>query len=139
MHQALAQPIYCLVAIFEVAPAEHSDALGSIGKLSLPFGLVGHHNFGGARGRWCADIGDKIGNSEIDFVPDGADDRQRTRGNRPCNDFFIKRPQVLQRAAATANDEHIALVPSYGRRNRLDNLVCGRYTLYGSGVDHHRH
>ena len=45
-------------------------------------------------------VGDEIGNGEIDFVADAADQRQRKRGDVARQRLVVETPQVLERAAA---------------------------------------
>ena len=52
-------------------------------------------------------ITDKIGNREIDLMPNGADYRDRAVRNGTRQLLIIECPQVLERAATTRHDQHI--------------------------------
>ncbi len=68
---------------------------------------VGHDQLGGGAGRWCAQIGDEIGDREIDLVSNRGDDRQFCRGNGARDDFLIELPQIFDAAAAARDDDQI--------------------------------
>jgi hypothetical protein len=56
---------------------------------------VGNRTFRRCRRRRRAQIGDKIGDGEIGFVPDRRDHRNAAGVDRPRHSFFIKRPYIL--------------------------------------------
>ena len=67
----------------------------------------GHDTLGRFARRERPDVGDQVGERDVDFVADGGDGRNPRRGDRPHDGFFVERPQVFQAAAAAADDEHI--------------------------------
>ena len=69
---------------------------------------VGHDQLGGRRGRRRARIGDEVGDGEVHLVADAADDRQRAGMDRARQLLVVEGPQVLERAAAARQDEHVA-------------------------------
>ena len=54
-------------------------------------------------------VGNEIGDREIGFVADAADDRDRAGGDRARHAFVVERPQVFERAAAAREDQHVTL------------------------------
>ena len=60
----------------------------------------------------------------------GADDRDFTLVDRPCNDRLIERPKILHAAAAPANDEHIRGLFAVHRPNARSDLLRGAVSLY---------
>ena len=75
------------------------------------------------RGR-CTEIRDIICDGRIRFMADRADDRGIRLEDRPGHGLFVKRPQVLDGATATSDDQHVEAqlvqcpYPMYDRRNR---------------------
>ena len=85
-----------------------------------PFLAVGHDDFGGGGRRRRAHVRGEIGDREIDLVADAADDRDRRGDDRARQRFVVEGPQILERAAAAGQDQHVAFAPggrpSAGRR-----------------------
>ena len=87
-----------------------------------PFVRVGHGELRGGGGCRRPDIGGKIGDGEVHFVADA-----RNHGNRRGNDrtgqlLVVESPEILERAAAARQDQHVAFVPGTGRLERRDDL-----------------
>ena len=61
--------------------------------------------FRGGRGGGRALVGDHVGNTEVHFVPDGGDDGQFAGGDSPGDYFFVEGPEILDRAAASGQDD----------------------------------
>ena len=75
------------------------------GQLGLPIGVARAADEFGCGG-WCrrALVGDEIGNRGVGFVTHTADGWQATFENRVCDFRLVKRPQILQTAAATDDE-----------------------------------
>ena len=69
--------------------------------------LAGHQQF--RRGRWRrrAQVGGEVGEAEIGFMADRGDDRHRRGGDRAHQMLVVERPQVLERAAAAGQQQHV--------------------------------
>ena len=104
---------------------------------TLPVVPARHHDFGRSGRCRRPYVGDKVRDSEVDFMPDGADDRQRTVCNSPGKLFIVKGPEVLQRAPAAANNQHVALVASHGGRKGAYEFGRRRVALHCGRVDDH--
>jgi hypothetical protein len=61
----------------------------------------------GDRGGRRAHVGDEVGDRHVDLVADGRHDRCPARGDRARDDLLVEGPQVLERAAAAADDDHV--------------------------------
>ncbi len=66
-----------------------------------------HDNLGGGRGGRCAVICDEIRNSEVCFVADRRDHRNRRSADGPCNGLFVEAPKVFERAAASSEYQNL--------------------------------
>ena len=127
------------LALFAETPASAAcEPCGEACKGRQPLAGVGDDELGGGRGRRRTQVGGEIGDGEIDLVADAADD-----GNRGCDDgarqaLVVERPQILERAAAAGEDEHVALGPAAGERERRNDLRGRLCALHGDRIDHDR-
>ena len=62
--------------------------------------LAADDELGGGRRRRRAQVRDEVRDREIGFVADAGDDRDRRCDDRPRQDLFVERPQILERPAA---------------------------------------
>src|SRR5690606_37000109 len=104
-----------------------------------PLVAVGHHELGCPRGRGCAQVGDEIGDREIDLVPDGAHRGNGAGRDGPGDRLLVEGPQVLEGAAAAPDDEHVAFGARRRGPERPDELARRGLSLHGGGVDDDRH
>ena len=68
------------------------------------------HFGGGGRGR-RPQIGGKVGDGEIGFMADAGHHRKPAGADGAGDDFLVERPEVLDAAAATAQDDRVAVTP----------------------------
>jgi hypothetical protein len=68
-------------------------------------GAVGPHGLRGVRRRVRAVVGDEIGERDVGLVADARDDGDTPVPARLRDGALVERPQVLQRAAAAAEDD----------------------------------
>ena len=101
--------------------------------------LVRHHDLGGSRWSWCAHVGNKIRDREIHFMAHGADDGQRAVGDSARQLLVVECPQVFERAATTADDQHVAFIPANGGLERVDQFAGRRIALHSCRVNNDRH
>ena len=103
---------------------------------------VGHHERrgGGRRGR--AHVGDEVADREVGLVAHARHDRQRRLEHRARDDLLVERPQVLDRAAAARDDQHVDLARARWRcgsrarsrpRPRCPAPASGRCTTRSAG------
>ena len=59
------------------------------------------------RRRRRAHVGDEVGDRDVGFVADRRDDRHRHARDRARDDLLVERPQILDRAAAAADDHDV--------------------------------
>ena len=97
--------------------------------------LVGGDRFRRYRGCRGAQIGGEIGDGEIDFVADAADDRQLAVGDHPCQLLVVEAPQVFQRAAAANQQQHIAFAALVGNLDCAGDRTRGLFALYRHRVE----
>jgi len=97
----------------------------------------GQRRGGGRRRR--ADVGDEIADREIGFVADARDDRQLRMKYGARDDLLVERPQVVERAAAAADDQHVDVRMRIRRPNRRRDFARGARTLHRRGVENDRH
>ena len=70
-------------------------------------GPVLHRQLGRDAGRRRPDVRREIGQGKIRLMADGRNHRHGTGGHGPDDGLFVKGPEVLQRAASAADDDHI--------------------------------
>ena len=70
-------------------------------------GGIGHEQFRCGRRRRRAQIRDEIGDREVDLMADRRDDRDRARMDRARHRLVVERPEVLERAAAARQQQHV--------------------------------
>ena len=103
-----------------------------------PLGLIRHRELGSARGRGCSNIGDEIGNGEIDLVAHAGDDGNAHGGHRPGDNLLVERPEILQRTATSGQDEQVAFAAPVSQFQRRGDFRGSARTLHRSGVYQHR-
>ncbi len=113
-----------------ITHAHHQTPVQALDLTNQMAGIRGEQ-FGGGRGRRGADVGDKIADRNIGFMADGADDRRDTGIDRARHRFLVEAPEVLQRAAATGEDQRVEAA-GIGHFQRADDLRSGFAALYGS-------
>ena len=67
-----------------------------------------------------------------------ADHRQRASVDRARHHFFVECPQVLDAAAAAADDQHIAFGARICRRDGRRDLGARTLALHGHRIQDHR-
>ena len=72
------------------------EPLLELPEFGLEFGFRFHDQLGGGARCRRAQIGDEIGNGEINFVADGGDGRNPRPGDGAGDDFFVERPQIFE-------------------------------------------
>ena len=88
------------------------------------------------RRRRCTDVGDEIGDGHVALVTDRRDDRHRRSRDHPRDDFLVERPEVFDRPAAAADDDHVDAWHASNRAQRLRDVDCRAFALNPGRADH---
>ena len=91
--------------------------------------------FGGSGGRGRAQVGGKVGEGDVGFVADAADDGDAALRDGADEVGMVEAPQVFEAAAATDEQEGVAFVSAVGGFDLRDEFGCGAFALYGAGVE----
>ena len=83
------------------------ESLGCRAQLGEQDRRIGRDALGRRRRRRRPQIGDEVGDGDVDLVSDGGDDRDRTRRDRAGHGFLVEGPQVLHGAPSPADDDDI--------------------------------
>src|SRR5438132_14402972 len=106
-----------------------ADTADVVLHLHADLALRANHDLRRGRRSWRADIGDQVADGEVRLVS-----HSRNRGNgacrdRPCHDLLVERPQILQRASAAADENHVVNLPPGEMADRCGDLAPGGRTL----------
>src|SRR5262249_9596002 len=84
------------------------------------------------RGRWCwrAHVSDEVSDRDVGLVTDGRDRWHRASADRAGDDFFVERPEILDRSAAAADDNDVYSWHFSDGCHRACNLECRALTLH---------
>ena len=105
--QPSGHPTQSLLAPRERLPGQVAETLQQALQLLKRVQLVRAQQFGCCRRCRRPEICDQIGDGEVDFMADRRHDGQLAGKNGSGDGFFVERLQVLQRAAAPANDQSL--------------------------------
>src|ERR1043166_6814245 len=109
----------------ELLPGQLAHSTGDLGDELATREYAFGDDFSSGAGRRRADIGDKIADGEINFVPDGRDDWQRRFEDCSCHYFFVEGPEIFQTAAATSEEDKIqSRIGSSRRKEALIHFFC---------------
>ena len=110
-----------------------------IGGGGFKIGANGNGHFSGTRGRWRATVSGVIDQGPIGFMAYGGNQRDHAVGGGTNDDFFVKAPEVFERAATTRDDQKIGAWDSacFGQRvealNGVGNFCCTGFALDADG------
>ena len=135
MLQATRQPVDLLSLLFHGSP--------EIAGKRLPIRCQGGHqrrllrcgHFRCCGRRRCSPVSGEIGNGEVRFVTDAADDRDGTGADGSGDGFVIERPQILDAASAAAENKRVALASLAGAPDCARDLFRRTFALNLRGVD----
>lgn len=137
--QPAREPVELLRARVEPTPQAARERALPLAELAQQQRALRAHELRRAGRRRRAHVGREIGDREIGLVADAADDRHVARRDRARERLVIERPQVLDRAAAAADDQHVDLAPRVRRRDHRGELLRRARALHGRRIDDHRH
>ena len=96
----------------------------------------GGGQFGGSGRRGGAHVGAEVGDGEVGLVADAGDDRHAAADDRARHHFFVEAPQVFDRAAAAAHQQHVDFGAPRGAVDGLGDLVGRALALHRARVQH---
>src|ERR1700730_3966605 len=96
---------------------------------------IRHHQLRGPRAGGGRRIGREVRDGEVDLVPDSRDHGQAARADGARDPFVVERPQILERAAAAREDQHLALGARRGGLQRRDQRRHGSRPLHRRRID----
>ena len=85
-----------------------TEPIPALEQAVLQLSKLRHNELRRRRGRGRSQVRRKIRQRKIDLVAHGGDHRQAAVMDRFDHDLLIEGPQILQRAAAPAHDQHVA-------------------------------
>lgn len=89
----------------------------------------------GGGGRRCrAQVGGEVGDGEVGFMADPGNHRQPAGADGTRHDFLVERPQILDAAAAPAQDDRIAIAGG-GKLQGGGDPVGGAFALDRRGEE----
>src|ERR1700683_946861 len=109
------------------------------GDLFIEFAPCLDNEFGGSRRRGGAYVGDKVGDGEIGFVADAADDRNRGIGNRARDRFLVERPKIFERTSAASQNQDVYGLLAIEELQGADDLEGGAIALNAHGIQRQVH
>jgi hypothetical protein len=115
--QAQGDPVQALRLPLQAAPGA-PDERGAVRVEQLER-RAGRRRHQLGRGGGCrrTQVGGEVGQGDVGLVADAAHHRHRRRAQRPHDALVVEGPEVLERAAAAADDEHVDL--GAGRRGAI--------------------
>ena len=105
-------------------------------QVPLKFQTRPHHDFRGRRRRRSPHIRHEVGDREISFVPNAADDGNRARRNRARHDLLIECPKVLDRSTAARQQNHVHQLFAVEIFQRRDNIFRRSVSLHAHRIHH---
>jgi len=137
MAQAARQPVQPLPARRELALQPLGKARARGGKPAQQGVAVGRQQFRRGRGRRRAHVGDQVRDREVGLVAHGGDHGQPARVDRARDHFLVEGPQVLERAAAAPDQQHVER--RLQRRRHAVRARDGRGDLRARALALHRY
>src|SRR5580700_10670755 len=103
-----------------------------------PLTGIGNYQLCGAGRGWRAQVSHEIRDREVDLVADAGHDWNRAAEYRARHALVVEGPQILERAAAARDNQHIALCARSSELDRGDQRWSGGGALYGGWIDQYR-
>ena len=115
-------------------------ALAVRAKQGLHFFRIRHDQLGGFARRQGANVGNQIGQRDVDFMSHRRNDRNARSGDGPQDDLFVECPQIFQAAAAASDDEHVDFAgEAVDRLDARGDFFRRAVTLHAARHDQHMH
>ena len=108
--------------------------MSQLGEVAIELLARANDQFGSRGRRGGAHVGDEIGDSEISFMADAGDNRNRAGRHGPSDAFLVEGPEVFQRAAAARQDEHVGQLLAVEIFDGVDDFGGRAFALHAHGV-----
>src|SRR4029077_17817230 len=99
----------------------------------------GAYDLGGGGGVRPRHVRHEIGNGHVGFVANRGNDRHRHPRDRASHRFLVECPKILERAAATTDDDHVDARDACDLPEAARNLRSGILALDPRRADHEVH
>ena len=97
---------------------------------------VRRDDLGGGGRRRRAPVGDEVGDRGVGLVADGGDDGHAAGEDRARDELVVERPELLDRAAAAAGDDHVDVAARVELLDGADDAGDGVGALHGRRRKH---
>src|SRR4051812_8184100 len=84
-----------------------------------------------------AKIRDCVADSDVHFVSDRRNYRNRARDNRARNALVVEGPEVFFSATPSPDDDYVGSAPARNTAKRRDDLTCGAIALNFGGTENY--
>src|SRR5207245_8712112 len=132
---ALGVQAQALAASLEPPPHRADQAVVEVAQGVDDGLLLPHDELGGGRRRRRAQVRHEVGDREVDLVADAGDHRGLRGDDRARDDLLVEGPEVLERAAAPADDDHVDVAERVQVGDAVGDLAGGALTLDPDGPD----
>src|ERR1700737_779620 len=106
-----------------------ADAADVVLNLHTDLALRADHDLRRGRRSWRAEVGDQVADGEVRLVSHSGNRGDGACSDRPRHDLLVKRPQILQRTSAAADENHVVNLPPGEMADRCSDLAPGGRTL----------
>ena len=124
--QTAGEPDQVLLELPQLALAAMEQALIELAEALGELGAHRHGELGGRGRRGRALVGGVIDQRGVGLVADRRDQRDRASRRGAHHDLLVERPEVLERAAAAGDDQHVGARQRAARRKTVEALDRGR-------------
>ena len=107
-------------------------------ELIEPLQPVGTGQLRRRRGGRGPEIGGEVSDTDVGFMANAGNDRNLAGENGPRHPFFIKGPQVFQRAATPHQQQYVAVLSFRSQTDCSGNRWRGAISLHRHRVEQHR-
>ena len=137
MHQPLGAAIQRLRGVLQAPAHLAREAAHAVDDARGELGARRRGELGRGRRRGRAPVGSEVGDSEVGLVPDADHDRDARSADRARHALLVEAPQVLDRAAAAHEEQHIAFGARIGLREHRGDAAGSAFALHRRGIDDH--
>ena len=134
--RALRQPLQPLHTPLHLTPASRKETRTQPRCMLLQLGSIRHSELRCLRRRCCPAVTDKIRERCIRLVSDSRDHGNPRCIDRTHNRFLVECPQILRRAAAAPDNEHIHGIFLVEEANRRCNLLRCLRSLHENWMEY---
>src|SRR5581483_7202913 len=139
MEQAASEKIYLLMALLDRVPQTPRQAVTQPAQPHYQPGTIRTNRRSSGGWRCGSQIRHEICDRKVGLMANAAHHGDRARCNSPRHDFLVKAPQVLDGAAASAENQDVTFAPDTCHFQRRHDLRSAALTLYLSRINHNPH